>query len=49
MRLLREPGGLLPRSAERKIAPSVLQEPPRWTRFEPDAGPVGSTTGLPVG
>ena len=29
--------------------PIRLQEPPRATRTEPEAGPVGSTTGLPMG
>ena len=42
-------GGLWVRLAERRPVPTELQEPPRRTRFEPDAGPVGSTTGLPVG
>ena len=37
------------RLAERKGAPPSPQEPPRLARVEPDAGPVGSTTGLPVG
>ena len=50
MRLSRELGvPKLLRFAERRIVPSLLQEPPRMTRNEPDAGPVGSITGLPVG
>ena len=36
------------RQAERKCAPGLSQEPPRLTRYEPDAGPVGSVTD-PVG
>ena len=42
------PGVLMPRSAERKFAPKSSQEPPRWDRSEPDAGPVGSVSD-PVG
>ena len=49
MLLSREPGVLRLRLAERRGGPPLLQEPPRRTRFEPEAGPVGSTTGLPVG
>ena len=45
----RVPGALLLRLADRRSAPPLGQEPPRLTRTEPDAGPVGSTTGLPVG
>ena len=46
---LRVLGVLVPRPAERRAAPPLCQEPPRKTRYEPDAGPVGFTTGLPVG
>ena len=35
--LLRLPGVLLLRLAERKFVPVLFQEPPRLTRFEPDA------------
>ena len=35
--LLRLLGVLLLRLAERKFVPSLFQEPPRLTRFEPDA------------
>ena len=37
------------RLAERRCVPALIQEPPRVTRVEPDAGPVGLTTGLPLG
>ena len=37
MLLLRLPGVLLLRLAERRFVPSLFQEPPRLTRFEPDA------------
>ena len=47
--LLRELGVPLLRLAERRDVPASYQEPPRETRSEPDAGPVGSTTGLPLG
>ena len=49
MKLLRLLGVLLLRPAERRFDPSLGQEPPRRTRDEPEADPVGSTTGLPVG
>ena len=35
--LVRVLGLLLPRLAERRFVPSLFQEPPRLTRFEPDA------------
>ena len=35
--------------AERRIAPSLCQEPPRRTRSEPEDAPGGSITGLPIG
>jgi len=37
MLLLRLLGVLLLRLAERRFVPSLFQEPPRLTRFEPDA------------
>ena len=49
MLLPRALGGMWLRLAERRDVPTLFQEPPRRTRFEPDAGPVGSITGLPVG
>ena len=42
-------GKSLKRLAERRAVPTLPKEPPRMTRCEPEAGPVGSTTGLPVG
>ena len=45
----RTTGLLLMRAAERKLVPTTPQAPPRRTRSEPDAGPEGLTTGLPVG
>ena len=45
----RLPGVRLLRLAERRDELTLLQEPPRKTRFGPDADPEGSTTGLPVG
>ena len=42
MTLLRLPGGTLTRLAERRDDPGLSQEPPRMTRSEPDAAPVGS-------
>ena len=49
MKLRRVPGVLPLRLAERRCAPPAYQEPPRMTRNEPEAGPVGLTTGLPLG
>ena len=49
MLLTRSLGVMLSRLAERRPVPPLLQEPPRKTRCEPDAEPVGSITGLPVG
>ena len=43
------PGMKLERVAERRLVPELPQDPPRITRVEPEAGPAGSTTGLPVG
>ena len=44
------PGASWPCLAERKLfAPKLIQAPPRKTLPPPDAGPVGSITGLPVG
>jgi hypothetical protein len=43
------PSGVAPlRFAERQCLAKWLQPPPRYTRYEPEAGPVGLVT-LPLG
>ena len=42
-------GGVSVAPSRTQGRPAVRQEPPRRTRCEPEAGPLGSTTGLPVG
>jgi hypothetical protein len=46
MSSVRELGELWLRLAERRYVPTESQEPPRLTRSEPEAGPVGSVTAL---
>jgi hypothetical protein len=45
MMLPRSDGVSLSRKADRQINASSIQEPPRKTRYEPEAGPTGSNKG----